>query len=97
MILKIKQGLLVRDFGVLNQVEGEQEKVLTITNLTSGNITIRASDGGGYWEVCKFEDGSDMVFTSESGSFIARLPVINYLIKAEGSEDVNPDVVITLS
>jgi hypothetical protein len=96
MLLKIKQGLLTRDYGTLNQVQGEQGKVLTITNLTAGSITIFSSDGNGLWEICKFDDDTDMIFTPESESFSACLPVINYLIKAEG-EDVNPDVLITLS
>jgi hypothetical protein len=97
MQLKIKQYGHLQPEGRLNQSAGEQGKVLTITNLTAGSITIFASDGNGQWEICKFDDDSDMIFTPESESFSACLPVINYLIKAEGSEEVNPDVLITLS
>ena len=97
MILKILQ------FGKLNEVgrcyvaAAETAKMLQVANLTAGGITIQASVDGQNYENCKFDDGSDMVFTPESESFIAELPAGNYLIQAVASDEVNIDVEIILA
>jgi hypothetical protein len=92
MILKIIQGEAVRDFGTCHQIAGENKKILQISNLTSGSITIYASNGDDFWEIAQFKDGSDMVFTANTQ---VRLDVGNYRIKAEG--EANEDVKIRLS
>ncbi|MDR2427190.1 MAG: hypothetical protein LBD46_08455 [Endomicrobium sp.] len=66
-------------------------------NLTSGNITIKATVSGKQPETMKFEeDGSDMVFNAGGDTMQATLPKGNYTITADGSDDINDDVELIL-
>ncbi|MDR1196377.1 MAG: hypothetical protein LBL00_07875 [Endomicrobium sp.] len=69
---------------------------LEVVNLTAGSITITASVSGKQFEVMKFDDGTDMAFTAGDDTMQATLPKGNYIVIAEGSDDVNDDVEIVL-
>ncbi|MDR3048829.1 MAG: hypothetical protein LBV16_03185 [Elusimicrobiota bacterium] len=58
----------------------ESVKILQVRGWTSGNIAIKSSAGGDFFDAVKGADDNDLVISS-NGQW--QLPVGNYVIKAE--------------
>jgi hypothetical protein len=94
MILDIKQGQLTRKYGALNQVEGEQIKVLGITGFgESTEIKVMLSNDGENYYPYPNNDGTPLVIT---GNGHYDLAVCNATIRLD-CETPDENLVATLS
>jgi hypothetical protein len=83
--------VIANDFARANQM------FLEVINLQSGSITIKASVSGEQMEIMKYiDDGSNAIFIAGDATMQATLPKGNYIVIAEGTDDVNDDTNIIL-